>query len=72
MDRNNAIMRLMPVAVRRSREGAWIEIDLLLWSVFGLTVAPARERGLKWILHGAKQNLLIVAPARERGLKFCG
>ena len=31
----------------RSREGAWIEIDLLkkLWMC--LTVAPARERGLK-------------------------
>ena len=34
------------------------------------TVAPARERGLKYYL--SRSNLLFpsVAPARERGLKF--
>ena len=31
----------------RSREGAWIEIDLRRWRNFGRMVAPARERGLK-------------------------
>ena len=32
---------------RRSREGAWIEINLLGMSLNILLVAPVRERGLK-------------------------
>ena len=32
---------------RRSREGAWIEITDYLVPTVSLTVAPARERGLK-------------------------
>ena len=32
----------------RSREGAWIEIKFLAVAAFKTTVAPARERGLKF------------------------
>ena len=37
---------------------------------YRLTVAPARERGLKWLLTAAVDTQDNVAPARERGLKF--
>ncbi len=33
---------------RRSREGAWIEINLTNGYYAGTSVAPVRERGLKW------------------------
>ena len=33
----------------RSREGAWIEIKFLAVAAFKTTVAPVRERGLKYI-----------------------
>ena len=32
----------------RSREGAWIEISMILAKRRALPVAPVRERGLKW------------------------
>ena len=32
----------------RSRKGAWIEIYQKLRDLFALSVAPVRERGLKW------------------------
>ena len=32
----------------RSREGAWIEIAITIMSVANYSVAPARERGLKY------------------------
>ena len=52
----------------RSREGAWIEIFTSQALDATARVAPARERGLKWLL--AKSNFgQRVAPARERGLK---
>ena len=36
----------------RSREGAWIEIDAIIsFTTNGFAVAPARERGLKFLLH---------------------
>ena len=34
----------------RSREGAWIEMALAICSISGLSVAPVRERGLKYCL----------------------
>ena len=34
------------------------------------SVAPARERGLKWINTRRSGKTRVVAPARERGLKF--
>ena len=36
----------------RSREGAWIEIALCVAIGAAATVAPVRERGLKWCLRG--------------------
>ena len=56
--------------MRRSREGAWIEIDLRLLRSYGRMVAPVRERGLKYDINHAKGNIYQVAPVRERGLKF--
>ena len=35
-----------------------------------LKVAPARERGLKFIVPSSIVERITVAPARERGLKF--
>ena len=46
----------------RSREGAWIEIEWLKLSVIAWTVAPARERGLKYLLN----NLLPKKIRRSR------
>ena len=53
----------------RSREGAWIEINILLYGNSVEGVAPARERGLKSASNMNGFNLYNVAPARERGLK---
>ena len=54
----------------RSREGAWIEI---LSGQAGisclLSVAPVRERGLKYPRNKESADLHWVAPVRERGLK---
>ena len=36
------------------------------------TVAPVRERGLKFNLVAVNGNWPIVAPVRERGLKYAG
>ena len=53
----------------RSREGAWIEIEAVLFYIQQKHVAPARERGLKFE-DTIKPDLQVnVAPARERGLK---
>ena len=55
----------------RSREGAWIEMPLLKpenpWTE---TVAPARERGLKYENVAGISVDYQVAPVRERGLKY--
>ena len=56
--------------MRRSREGAWIEILLPVYKIFTQPVAPARERGLKFILWYTTNKASCVAPARERGLKL--
>ena len=40
------------VDVSRSREGAWIEIDVVLNAATAKNVAPARERGLKSTFRG--------------------
>ena len=55
--------------VRRSREGAWIEMHQSRVLVLPMVVAPARERGLKSAFNEFKANGQNVAPARERGLK---
>ena len=61
---------LLPLA-GRSREGAWIEMDMFdfYWPSFA-QVAPARERGLKFMVKRVAIVPLMVAPARERGLKY--
>ena len=54
----------------RSREGAWIEIPTKTAGANGRkTVAPARERGLKYFKTTPFNSGMSVAPARERGLK---
>ena len=56
---------------RRSREGAWIEINDSGEQATGNTsVAPARERGLKFSSSEDAYKKDSVAPARERGLKY--
>ena len=58
------------VNFRRSREGAWIEIDICInFNSNGNIVAPARERGLKLSPKVITPPTATVAPARERGLK---
>ena len=54
----------------RSREGAWIEILANKLAADSYNVAPARERGLKYLSLVVLCLTLLVAPARERGLKF--
>ena len=54
----------------RSREGAWIEMDVRKVSALTAGVAPARERGLKSYFNASRLHQRKVAPARERGLKF--
>ncbi len=60
--------RLLPLH-SRSREGAWIEIALLISMPKGARVAPVRERGLKFFGFAFQRPLSHVAPVRERGLK---
>ena len=43
---NHAVPRLKNLS--RSREGAWIEMALILGQTDDYTVAPVRERGLKY------------------------
>ena len=54
----------------RSREGAWIEIVTRTRQRVHLDVAPARERGLKFLPLISFSSKKKVAPARERGLKL--
>ena len=54
---------------RRSREGAWIEILVKYYRRANPLVAPARERGLKFLTWVRQLQQHQVAPARERGLK---
>ena len=58
--------------IGRSREGARIEIFIAwrdkVWRM--CCVAPARERGLKFLSLRQQLQPLPVAPARERGLKY--
>ena len=53
----------------RSRKGAWIEIKKVLGRILKITVAPVRERGLKYRCKQETSLSLKVAPVRERGLK---
>ena len=55
---------------RRSREGAWIEIACVIRTATSTSVAPARERGLKYFAAAQSKKNNAVAPARERGLKL--
>ena len=53
----------------RSREGAWIEIFLLVVTLDSFS----RSREGAWIEIGTRPSILLrppVAPARERGLKY--
>ena len=43
-------LTFLPLLLGRSREGAWIEMDLCLLIIIVRAVAPARERGLKLLL----------------------
>ena len=54
----------------RSREGAWIEMPKFKHSGKTERVAPARDRGLKYIRRRPSGRAKTVAPARERGLKY--
>ena len=45
--RNRSTCGIRPYG--RSREGAWIEMPLDVKPPFKAAVAPARERGLKWV-----------------------
>ena len=54
----------------RSREGAWIEIQITTIAIVVVCVAPVRERGLKLLASYNSASLLLVAPVRERGLKY--
>ena len=56
--------------LRRSRKGAWIEIDVTSIDDPSFYVAPVRERGLKFITEPFVIDEIIVAPVRERGLKY--
>ena len=56
----------------RSRKGAWIEIYTSTRQNVSFSVAPARERGLKFSVRYALRYNRAVAPARERGLKSIG
>ena len=64
------IGRLSLFLASRSRKGAWIEINRIDVNVIPQTVAPARERGLKFFGYDFRSDRRLVAPARERGLKF--
>ena len=60
------------MALRRSREGAWIEMLLRVRRPVLSCVAPVRERGLKCQTSHLAVKELLVAPVRERGLKLLG
>ena len=55
---------------RRSREGAWIEIHGIIYTESEVSVAPVRERGLKYKVTPYFLKQQGVAPVRERGLKY--
>ena len=57
------------IGLGRSREGAWIEIATCEYHRAYCEVAPARERGLKFLKLLLLLAKIRVAPARERGLK---
>ena len=56
--------------VRRSREGAWIEIRAMAAQAYSQCVAPVRERGLNFLSWIISTWTRFVAPVRERGLKL--
>ena len=60
----------LPLLLGRSREGAWIEMQNYLKRCRTDTVAPVRERGLKYGRTACVALPYLVAPVRERGLKF--
>ena len=58
------------IKLGRSREGAWIEIAERHTLRPFTTVAPVRERGLKYPYVKLTGRVGVVAPAKERGLKY--
>ena len=62
----------------RSREGAWIEIEVQRYNEGGCVVAPARERGLKWqiitlvkaLLRRSREGAWIEIPQRLTHLSY--
>ena len=46
----------------RSREGAWIEMPALIIAPVSASVAPARERGLKYDYGGSVSDLTRSLP----------
>ena len=48
---------LKMIWISRSREGAWIEMDIFTAVISGHHVAPARERGLKFLRRCHKNNV---------------
>ena len=48
MKSRQAIIRKSKI-LSRSREGAWIEIYIVAFDKKAIAVAPARERGLKYV-----------------------
>ena len=63
------IRMILSTDMSRSREGAWIEINRKDMRSPAFTVAPVRERGLKYALTVNSHDNDMVAPVRERGLK---
>ena len=51
------------LALCRSRKGAWIEMAVAAVNVFGGTVAPVRERGLKCV------GTFVITPFHGRSRK---
>ena len=51
------VCRIAQVVNGRSREGAWIEIPISVFTPKNIKVAPVRERGLKFLSQALEQTI---------------